>query len=95
MEERSPYKLCCRMIYDGAINEFNETMFLDAEELEEMKLGLIDIANGLVSSGSMNASFSFHTENGEYVTFVLTNIVMIMTNIDINEKHIQQTYENK
>ena len=95
MAERNPYKLCCRMIHGGVINEFNETMFLNTEELEEMKLGLIDIVNGLVSSGSMNASFSFHTENGEYVTFVLTNIVMITTNIDINEKHIQQTYENK
>ena len=83
------------MIHGDAIHEFNEKMFLNAEELEEMKLGLNDVANGLVSTGSMNASFSFHTEAGEYVTFVLTNIIMISTNIDINEKHIQQTYENK
>lgn len=81
---RNPYKITCVMLHDDYSYQLDETMYLNNEELEEMRYGINTIINTLITNDSVNASLSFHDENNKRKTYALTKIIYLYTDIDIN-----------
>lgn len=82
--QRKPYNITCIMVHNEFQHKFVDIMYLNDEELKEMRHGLNTLINALITNDSVNASLSFHDENDNRKTYALSKIVFLYTDIDVN-----------
>lgn len=85
--ERKEYSLSvvCHLGQNTRV-EHQYKVYLNDEEYKEMQLGLSYWADDMIKNDYTNGLLSFYNEHNEKISIVLTKIVEISTNIELNTK---------
>ena len=92
--ERKEYSLTFVCYLGNNTIERQYKVYLNDEEYKEMQLGLNYLADDMIKNDYTNGMLSFYNEHNEKISVVLTKIVLIKTNIELNTKQsdIQNEY---